>query len=77
MQCSDDAELVRWVNTLKRWRDSILNHFDNYSTNAFTEGCYTKIKMLKGISFGLRNVELDRRKMLLGFMPSKPCFHTI
>ena len=77
LKSDDDAELVRWGNTLKRWRDSILNHFYNHITNGFTEGCHTKIKMLKRISFGLRNVEVYRRKMLLGFIPSIKCFHTI
>jgi transposase len=44
---ADDVEIVRWGNTLKRWREPILNHFDNRTTNGFTEGCHTKIKMLK------------------------------
>ena len=77
LKSEDDAELVRWGGTLKRWRDSILNYFYNHITNGFTEGCHTKIKMLKRISFGLRNVEVYRRKMLLGFMPPELCFHTI
>ncbi len=42
-----DGELIRWENTLKHWREPILNHFDNHTTNGFTEGCNTKIKMLK------------------------------
>ena len=50
LKLADDAELIRWGNTLKRWREPILNHFDNHTTNAFTEGCHTKIKMLKRIS---------------------------
>jgi len=35
-----------------------------------------KIKMLKRISYGLRNVEVYWRKMLLGFIPSREYFHT-
>ena len=54
LKSDDDAELVRWGNTLKRWRDPILNHFYNYTTNAFAEGCHTKINMLKGTCFGLK-----------------------
>jgi len=77
LKSDDDAELIRWANTLKRWREPILNHFDNRTTNAFTEGCNTKIKMLKRISYGLRNVEVYWRKMLLGFVPSRSYFHTI
>jgi len=77
LKSADDAELVRWGNTLKRWREPILNHFDNRTTNGFTEGCNTKIKMLKRISYGLRNVEVYWRKMLLGFVPSRSYFHII
>ena len=77
LKAADDGELIRWGNTLKHWSDPILNHFDNHTTNGFTEGCNTKIKMLKRISYGLRNVEVYWRKMLLGFVPSRSCFHAI
>ena len=77
LESDDDGELVRWGNSLKRWREPILNHFDNHTTNGFTEGCNTKIKMLKRISHGLRNVEVYWRKMLPGFVPSRSYFHTI
>ena len=63
---SDEGELIRWGNTLKRWREPILNHFDNGTTSGFIEGCNTKIKMLKLGSYGLRNLEVHWRKMLLG-----------
>jgi len=76
LKASDDAELYRWGNTLKRWRQPILNYFDNRTTNAYTEGCNTKVKMLKRISFGLRNVEVYTKKIMLGFLPPE-CFHTI
>jgi transposase len=69
LKASDDAELYRWGNTLKRWRQPILNYFDNRTTNAFTEGCNTKIKMLKRLSFGLRDVTVYTRKVSLGFLP--------
>ena len=77
LRSDDDGELIRWGNMLKRWRDPILNYFDNRTTNAFTEGCNTKIKMLKRISYGLRNVEVYWRKILLGFVPSRSYFHNI
>jgi transposase len=77
LKSADDGELIRWGNTLKHWREPILNHFDNHTTNGFTEGCNTKIKMLKRISYGLRNVDVYWRKMLLGFAPSRSYFHTI
>ena len=77
LKSEDDGELIRWGNTLRRWREPILNHFDNGTTNGFTEGCNTKIKMLKRVSYGLKNVEVYWRKMLLGFVPSRSYFHTI
>ena len=77
LRSEDDGELIRWGNTLRRWRDPILNYFDNGTTNGFTEGCNTKIKMLKRVSYGLRNVDVYCRKMLLGFVPSRSYFHTI
>jgi len=76
LKAGEDAELVRWGNTLKHWRQPILNYFDSRTTNAFTEGCHTKIKMLKRLSFGLRNVEVYTTKMLLGFLPPPIRLHT-
>ncbi|TET41844.1 MAG: hypothetical protein E3J66_04715 [Dehalococcoidia bacterium] len=77
LKSEDDGELTSSGNTLKRWKESILNHFDNGITNGFTEGRNTKIRMLKRVSFALRNLEVYWRKMLLGFVPSRSCFHTI
>lgn len=57
-ESEDDREHIRWSNTLKRWREPILNHCDNGTTNGFTEGCNTQVKMLKRVSFGLRDVEV-------------------
>ncbi len=76
LRSSDDGELIRWANSLKYWREPILNYFANRTTNGFTEGCNTKIKMLNRISYGLRNVEVYWRKILLGFVPSRSYFHT-
>ena len=76
LKAGDDGELIRWGNTLKGWRQPILNHFHNRTTNGFTEGCHTKIKMLKRLSYGLRNVEVYAKKMLLGFLPAPRSFHT-
>jgi len=77
LKLNDGGDLTRWDNTLKQWREPILNHFGNGTTNGFTEGCNAKIKMLKRVSYGLRNVEAYWRKMPLGFAPSRSYFHTI
>lgn len=42
--------------TLKKWKQPILNYFKNKTTNGFTEGCHTKIKMIKRVSYGFRNI---------------------
>jgi len=77
LRLEDDGELIRWANTLRRWREPILNYFDNGTTNGFTEGCNAKIKMPKRVSYGLSNVDVYWRKMLLGFVPSRSSFHTV
>jgi len=57
LKSADDAELIRWGNSLKRWREPVLNHFDNHTTNCFTEVFNTRIKMLKRISSGLKYLD--------------------
>lgn len=68
-QLSDDAAMVQWGRTLQRWSPYILNFFDHRTTNAYTEGIHTKIKMIKRVSFGFRNVQIYVRKMLLCILP--------
>lgn len=63
----------RYLTTLKRtfkkWRTPILNYFKNKTTNGFTEGCHTKIKMIKRVSYGFRNINNYIAKMTLAFLP--------
>lgn len=66
---SDDAAMMQWGRTLKRRGPYILNYFDNRTTNAYTEGIHTKIKMIKRVSFGFRNVDVYVRKVLLSLFP--------
>ncbi len=54
---------------LIRWKPYILNFFDNRTTNAFTEGVHTKIKMTKRLSYGFRNRKNYLAKMTLAFVP--------
>ena len=58
-----------FANTLKNLEEDILNYFDSRTTNAFTEGVHTKIKMLKRTSYGFKNPEIYIRKMMLAFLP--------
>jgi len=69
MECSDDAAINQWGRTLKHWRNYILNYFKSKTTNAFTEGAHNKIKMIKRMSFGFRNVQTYIRKMMIAFIP--------
>lgn len=55
--------------TLADWGPYILNHFDRGTSNGFTEGCHTKIKLLKRMSYGFRNRQRYRNKILLAFHP--------
>ena len=55
--------------TLKRWQPYILNYFHNYTTNGFLEGCHTKIKMIKRISYGFSNIQNYISKISLAFLP--------
>lgn len=61
--------LKSFGGTLIRLEEEILNYFDNRTTNAFTEGVHTKIKMLKRTSFGFRNIDIYIKKMMLSFLP--------
>lgn len=58
-----------FANTLRNLEEDILNYFDNRTTNAFTEGIHTKIKMLKRTSYGFKNPEIYIKKMMLAFLP--------
>jgi len=70
MEASDDPAVWIWARTLQRWRREIMGYFELPITNGFTEGCHTKIKLLKRLSYGYRNVQVYLRKMLLGFLPT-------
>lgn len=55
--------------TLLKWEVPILNYFKNKTTNGFTEGCHTKIKMIKRVSYGFRNINNYIAKITLAFLP--------
>lgn len=65
----ESRPLVTLRKTLISWQSYILNHFDRGTSNGFTEGCHTKVKMLKRISYGFQNRERYKTKILLGFHP--------
>jgi len=61
--------LKKWEGTLKRWHDEILNHFDEGTSTAKVEGYNTGVKLLKRISFGMRNADIYAKKIMLGLLP--------
>ena len=70
-EACDDAEGYKWAQTLRRWRPALLARWQLAQpfTNGYIEGCHTKIKSQKRQSYGFRNRDRYRRKMLLGFRP--------
>lgn len=67
--CRRSHYLSVMKRTLKKWKKPILNYFKNKTTNGFTEGCHTKIKMIKRVSFGFRNIDNYIAKVTLAFLP--------
>ena len=66
---SNSKYITDFGGTLTRWQEHILNHFVRRSTSAFTEGVHTKIKMIKRMSFGFRNIQNYIAKISLAFLP--------
>lgn len=67
--CDDNCYLSTMRKTLKKWKRPILNYFKNRTTNGFTEGCHTKIKLIKRVSYGFKNIDNYIAKMTLAFLP--------
>jgi transposase len=49
----------------RNWRSEILNYFDYHITNGFVEGKNNRIKVIKRMAYGYRNVDNLRRRILL------------
>jgi transposase len=47
----------RFINTLSRWWDEILNYFVERETSGFVEGFNNRIKVLKRRSYGITNLK--------------------
>lgn len=69
MKLSKHASTKQWLSTLMRWREEILAYFDRFTTNGYTEGVNTKLKTIKRLSYGFRNVDNYIRKSMLAFIP--------
>lgn len=61
---SNIPKLVKLGKMLMRWEPYILNYFTYRITNGFTEGMNNRIKTIKRISYGFRNQENFRLRVL-------------
>jgi len=58
------SELKELLHTLSNWREEILNYFDYRITNGFVEGKNNRIKTIKRIAYGYRNMDNFRMRIL-------------
>ena len=63
-ECAGLKEFDACTKAVHNWTDEILNSFDCVYTNGFTEGCNNKIKVIKRVSFGVRNFDYFRNRIL-------------
>ncbi len=57
-------EFKALLSTIANWREEILNYFDYPITNGFTEGKNNRIKTIKRIAYGYRNMDNFRMRIL-------------
>ena len=57
-------EFKELLPTLGNWREEILNYFDYRITNGFVEGKNNRIKTIKRIAYGYRNMDNFRLRIL-------------
>lgn len=69
MKVSSHLSVKHWARTLARWQEGILAYFTYYTTNGYTEGVNTKLKTIKRLSYGFRNIDNYIRKAMLAFIP--------
>jgi transposase len=68
MKISSYSSVKSWAKTLFRWQNEILQYFKYHTTNGYTEGVNTKLKTIKRLSYGFRNINNYIRKAILSFI---------
>jgi len=58
------AEFKELLHTFTSWRKEILNYFDYRITNGFVEGKNNRIKTIKRVAYGYRNMGNFRLRIL-------------
>ena len=56
------------VKTIKNWFESIVNYFEQRTTNGTAEGINNKIKLIKRLAYGFRNFDNFRLRILAAFI---------
>jgi transposase len=64
IKCGGIPELKDILVTLNNWRDGILNYFEYRITNGFVEGKNNRIKTIKRMAYGYRNMANFRLRIL-------------
>jgi len=57
-------EFKHLLPTIRKWRQEILNYFDYRITNGFVEGKNNRIKTIKRMAYGYRNLDNFRLRIL-------------
>lgn len=70
-------EFKALLHTLANWREEILNYFDYPISNGFVEGKNNRIKTIKRMAYGYRNMDNFRLRILAANSKGTgACFHT-
>ena len=70
-------EFKELLRTFRNWREEILNYFDYWITNGFVEGKNNRIKTIKRMAYGYRNMANFRLRILTANSKgSGTAFHT-
>mgnify|MGYP000660353880 CR=1 FL=1 len=57
--------LRRWQRSLERWKEKMLNYFISKSSNEKVKAHNVVVKLLKEVSFGMRDPDLYAKKITL------------
>ena len=62
--CDSLYEFNNLLHTFTNWREEMLNYFDHRITNGFVEGKNNRIKTIKRMAYGYRNMDNFRMRIL-------------
>ena len=64
VEVMDVPEFADCIKAYHNWFQEILNSMDSPWTNGYIEGCNNKTKVLKRVSYGMRNFNNFRKRIL-------------